>query len=129
MAVLAPASDIDESSVIDTAPVLLNVSVPKLVVSPPLSPRVIDVPLKAALPLTEMVAPLASVIAPPALIVAVPLVTLRPSRFKASVSSICTFPAPLLETVASTTVVSRSMPMVAVADSVVATTSSPSSWC
>ena len=71
---------------------LLKVNVPKLVVSPPLSPSVIDVPLKAALPLTEMVAPLASVIAPPALIVAVPLVTLRPNRFKALVSSICTFP-------------------------------------
>ena len=68
VAVLAPASGIDESSVIVTAPLLLNVSVPKFVVSLPLSPRVIAPPaplaVRLALLVTVRLVPLASLIEP-----------------------------------------------------------------
>src|SRR5262249_37870409 len=59
-AVLAPARSMAESSLIDTLPALVNVSVPKLVVSAALSPSTMDVPLYAALLVTERLVPRAA---------------------------------------------------------------------
>ncbi len=63
-AVFVPLISVAESSVMTTAPALLNVSDPKFVVSPPLSPNVIVVPLNDALFVTVNEVPAASVIAP-----------------------------------------------------------------
>ena len=65
---LDPAKSMPLSSVIVTLLKVPKVKVPKLVVSPPLSPSVIAAlpALKVALPVTASVVPLLSVIAPPA---------------------------------------------------------------
>jgi len=63
-AVLEPASAVDESSWIATAPAELTVRLPKLSESPAAAPMVIDVPAKEALPATERTAAGLSVIAP-----------------------------------------------------------------
>ncbi len=63
-AVFVPVISVAESSLTDTPPALLNVSAPKFVVSPALSPSVIEVPDSEALVVTVSEAPAASVIAP-----------------------------------------------------------------
>src|SRR5262249_50361109 len=68
-AVLVPGKSIAESSLIDTLPGALNVSVPKFVVSLASSPTTTEPAVKDAAPLTVRLVPLASVTAPATLMV------------------------------------------------------------
>ncbi len=63
-AVFVPVRSVDESSLIDTAPALLNVSDPKFVVSPRRHPQCDRCPLSDALFVTVSDVPAASEIAP-----------------------------------------------------------------
>jgi hypothetical protein len=70
---LVPESDVAESSRMSAAPAEVRVRVPKLTVSPDWSPRVMDAPLKLALPPMDMFADAALVIAPVAVALKAPL--------------------------------------------------------
>src|SRR5262249_14127429 len=93
-AVSVPVSIVAESSLIDTAPDDVNVSVPKFKTSAGLSPSGMDVPASDALPLTDSALPLASVRAPAEVRVNVPAV-LVPLSVVAEPSLMLTAPVEL----------------------------------